>query len=160
MELTIGNGKVVGFTYVLTDNEGKTIDQSGGKTFEYIHGIGNIVIGLENALNGLKIGHKEMVKVTAEEGYGIYKQDLVFEIPKSNFPANLELKAGMEFQADGPEGTMMIIIKEIMDELVLADANHPLAGVDLNFDVEIMSIREATQQELDHGHVHAHGHDH
>lgn len=160
MELTIGNGKVVGFTYKLTDNEGRLIDQSGGKTFEYIHGNGSIVVGLENALNGKLIGHKELVKVTPEEGYGVYKEELVFEIPKNNFPPDLELKSGMEFHADGPEGTMMIILKEVKEESVIADANHPLAGVDLNFDIEIMSIRTATQQEMDHGHVHAHGHDH
>lgn len=161
MSQTIAAGTVVGFSYRLTDGNGKLIDQSNDHhPFEYLHGYANIVPGLEKELEGLSAGDKRNVVVSPEEGYGVRNPELVLEIPRSNFPADMPVEAGMEFESHGPEGLMVILVTEVKGDIVVADANHPLAGVPLHFDVTINSVRAATQQEMDHGHVHAHGHDH
>mgnify|MGYP001580854654 CR=1 FL=1 len=154
-------GSVVGFSYKLTTSEGKLIDQSNDQhPFEYLHGYANIVPGLEKEVTGMKVGETKLVKVQPEEGYGVHSPNLLFEIPKTNFPQEMDLQVGMEFESHGEEGTMVIVIKEVKADTVMADANHPLAGVELHFDIKINTIRKATEQELAHGHVHAHGHDH
>lgn len=161
MSEKIENGKVVGFSYILKDNEGRIIDQSSAdRPFAYLHGLHQIVPGLERELEGLVEGTKKIIKVLPADGYGDYDANLLFEVPRTGFPEGMDLMPGMEFQANGPEGVMVISIKEIRGEMVLVDGNHPLAGVELNFDISIDSIRNASQQELDHGHVHHGGHDH
>ncbi len=161
MAETITAGSVVGFSYTLTDSKGSVIDQSNDKhPFEYLHGYANIVPGLEQELTGLSVGAKKVVIVKPEDGYGLSNPNLFLNIPRTNFPAEMDLQPGMEFESHGEEGTMVIVIKEIKGDTVVADANHPLADVELHFDVTINSIRTATEQEITHGHVHAHGHDH
>ena len=138
----IANNHVVSFHYTLTNAEGETLDQSQGEPLAYLHGAGNIIPGLENALAGKTVGEKFTVNVPAAEGYGEYNPDLVQEVPAQMFQGVENIQPGMQFQAQ-------------------TDICRAPAGQDLTFEVEIVEIRDATQEELDHGHVHgAGGHHH
>jgi FKBP-type peptidyl-prolyl cis-trans isomerase SlyD len=156
---TISKDVVAGFSYVLKNAEGEILDQSE-KPLEYLHGHKNIIPGLEKELEGLSIGDSKEVKVLPEHGYGIIHDDLIVAFPKGNFPPDLSLKVGMELETDTEEGPMVFIVREIRENDVLMDGNHPLAGETLHFAVTIKVIREATKEELDHGHVHSGGHHH
>lgn len=161
MSDTIQNGKVAAFSYILKDSDGKILEQtSAGDSLEYIHGSQNIIPGLEKAMTGMKVGEMKNVKVKAEDAYGLYDDDLLFKVPLSNFPPDKLIEPGMEFQTQSEDGVMVITVREIDDENAIVDGNHPMAGLDLEFDVTVKNIREATPQELQHGHVHQHGHDH
>lgn len=156
--MLIALNSVVGMHYTLTGADGKTIDSSEGRDpLEYLHGAGNIVPGLEKELAGKKVGDKFDVKVSAEEGYGKRREEMVQQIPKSAFKADGEIKIGMRFQAQTPNGAMIFEVTKIEGDTVTADGNHPLADQELNFAIEITSIREATKEELEHGHVHGPG---
>lgn len=157
----IQNDQVVSFHYTLTDEKGTVIDKSEGQPLVYLHGAGNIIPGLENALTGKNVGDKLNVNVSAAEGYGEYNAEMVQEVPRNMFQGVDDIQAGMQFQAQTDDGIQIVTVKDVNDESVFVDGNHPLAGQDLNFDVEIVDIRPATQEELDHGHVHgAGGHHH
>ena len=157
----IQNDQVVSFHYTLTDGNGEVIDKSEGQPLVYLHGAGNIIPGLENALAGKKVGDKLVVNVPAAEGYGEYSVELVQEVPRNMFQGVDQIQPGMQFQAQTDEGIQVVTVKDVTDTAVIVDGNHPLAGQDLNFDVEIVEIRPASQEELDHGHVHgAGGHHH
>jgi FKBP-type peptidyl-prolyl cis-trans isomerase SlyD len=157
----IQNDQVVSFHYTLTDENGTVIDKSEGQPLVYLHGAGNIIPGLENALTGKNVGDKLTVNVTAAEGYGEYNPEMVQEVPRNMFQGVDDITAGMQFQAQTDDGIQVVTVKDVTDENVIVDANHPLAGQNLNFDVEIVDIRDASQEELDHGHVHgAGGHHH
>lgn len=157
----IQNDQVVSFHYTLTDENGTVIDKSEGQPLVYLHGAGNIIPGLENALTGKNVGDKLTVNVTAAEGYGEYNPEMVQEVPRNMFQGVDDITAGMQFQAQTDDGIQVVTVKDVTDENVIVDANHPLAGQNLNFDVEIIDIRDASQEELDHGHVHgAGGHHH
>lgn len=157
----IQNDQVVSFHYTLTDENGTVIDKSEGQPLVYLHGAGNIIPGLENALTGKNVGDKLTVNVTAAEGYGEYNPEMVQEVPRNMFQGVDDIAAGMQFQAQTDDGIQVVTVKDVTDENVIVDANHPLAGQNLNFDVEIIDIRDASQEELDHGHVHgAGGHHH
>ncbi|WP_026470739.1 peptidylprolyl isomerase [Alkanindiges illinoisensis] len=157
----IQNDQVVSFHYTLTDENGTVIDKSEGQPLVYLHGAGNIIPGLENALTGKNVGDKLNVNVPAAEGYGEYNADMVQEVPRNMFQGVDDIQAGMQFQAQTDDGIQIVTVKDVNDESVFVDGNHPLAGQNLNFDVEIVDIRPATQEELDHGHVHgAGGHHH
>jgi FKBP-type peptidyl-prolyl cis-trans isomerase SlyD len=157
----IQNDQVVSFHYTLTNSTGEVIDKSEGQPLVYLHGAGNIIPGLENALAGKKVGDKLVVNVPAAEGYGEYNVELVQEVPRNMFQGVDQIQAGMQFQAQTDEGIQVVTVKDVTDAVVIVDGNHPLAGQDLNFDVEIVEIRDASQEELDHGHVHgAGGHHH
>lgn len=157
----IQNDQVVSFHYTLTDANGTVIDKSEGQPLVYLHGAGNIIPGLENALAGKNVGDKLVVNVPAAEGYGEYSAELVQEVPRNMFQGVDDIQAGMQFQAQTDDGIQVVTVKDVTDEHVIVDGNHPLAGQDLNFDVEIVEIRDASQEELDHGHVHgAGGHHH
>lgn len=147
--------RVVTFHYTLHDTEGNLIDSSEGKTpLSYLEGVGNIISGLEEEMkNGNR--RKEKINVSAEKAYGIKDPDLIFDVPRSQFPPNEDLQIGMMFQTDEPD--KVFTITELQEESVIVDGNHPLAGVDLVFDVELTGIREATQEEISHGHVHGEG---
>lgn len=152
---------VVLFHYTLTNAEGETLDQSQGEPLAYLHGAGNIIPGLENALTGKVVGDKLTVNVPAAEGYGEYNAEMVQEVPRNMFQGVDDIQPGMQFQAQTDDGMQVVTVKDVSDESIFVDANHPLAGQDLNFDVEIVDIRPASQEELDHGHVHgAGGHHH
>lgn len=159
----IKKGTVVGLSYSLKNAGGETLDQADGNDpFIYLHGSGQIIPGLENALEGLNIGDKKTVVVPPKDGYGEINPQLKMKIDRSSFPAEEQLQTGMQFAADGGEaGQLVFTILDINDQDVMVDGNHPLAGETLHFAVEVLSIRTATSEELSHGHAHgAHGHSH
>jgi FKBP-type peptidyl-prolyl cis-trans isomerase SlyD len=152
----IGENSVVSMHYKLTDNDGNVIDSSEDmEPLTYLHGAGNIIPGLEKALLGKVEKDALTVKVSPEEGYGEVMQELVEAVPKGAFQGVDTIEVGMSFEAQDPNGQMQrIVVKKVEDDTVTVDANHPLAGVELNFDVNIVSVREATEEEISHGHVH------
>ena len=155
--MTVENGKVVSFHYTLTNAQGDVLDQSQEHPMPYLHGAGNIILGLEKELAGKKVGDKLTVNVPAAEAYGEYHEQLVNDVPREAFQGVDQIEPGMQFQANTPEGVQVITVKAVSGETVTVDANHPLAGQDLNFDVEIVEVREATEEESAHGHVHGVG---
>ena len=157
----IANDHVVSFHYTLTNAEGETLDQSQGEPLAYLHGAGNIIPGLEKALEGKNLGDKFTVNVSAADGYGEYNPDLVQEVPAQMFQGVDNIEAGMQFQAQTDDGVQIVTVKAIEGDNIIVDANFPLAGQDLTFEVEIVEIRDASAEELEHGHVHgAGGHHH
>ena len=153
---------VVSIDYTLTDDQGTVIDSSEGRgPLAYLHGKNNIIPGLENALEGKAKGDSLQVKVSPEEGYGERSDELTQDIPKQMFEGNDEIQVGMQFQTMTESGPQVVTVTKVEEETVTVDGNHPLAGENLNFDVTIVDIREASAEELDHGHVHGpEGHDH
>jgi FKBP-type peptidyl-prolyl cis-trans isomerase SlyD len=161
--MKIENGKVVGIDYSLHLGDGKVVDASApGDPLTYLHGEGQIVPGLESALEGLDVGDSKKVVVAPAEGYGEHDARGVQEVPRTAFPAGFDPKVGMELTAEGQDGQPVpFSIREVKPESVVIDLNHPLAGKTLHFDVTIREVREATDDEKEHGHAHgAHGHDH
>lgn len=160
---TIANDTVVSFLYTLQDENKKVLDSSqDGEPLAYLHGHGQIIKGLETALMGKKVGDKLQVSVSPEDGYGQYDESLVSNIEKKRFPKGATLEVGAGFQMASPDGhRMMVQITAVQETTVTINANHPLAGVKLLFDVEIVGIRPATKEELEHGHAHSgDGHHH
>lgn len=160
--MKIADNHVVTLNYTLTDNDGKVIDQANDGSFAYLHGAQNIIPGLETALTGKSVGDQVKVKVPPEEGYGERDEARIETVPREMFPEGEDINPGMVFHAQGPNGEMiMVTVLDANDQSVKIDANHALAGVELNFDVEVMGIREAEQVEIEHGHVHGpDGHHH
>jgi len=162
--MNIADNHVVTLNYTLTDNDGKIIDQAQDSSFVYLHGAQNIIAGLEKELTGKAVGDQFKVTIAPEEGYGERNEALVEEVPREMFPDDTEISAGMMFHAQGPNGEMITVtVLDVGDSTVKIDANHALAGADLNFDVEVVGIREAEAVEIEHGHVHGpdgHHHDH
>lgn len=160
--MQIEKNSVATIHYTLRNDKGDVLDSSsGGDPLAYLHGHGNIVPGLERALEGKRAGDKLQVKVPATEGYGTRDERLVQDVPRNAFPPDIELQPGMQFHAQSDAGVHMILVREVSGETVKIDGNHPLAGEALNFDVTIDGVRAATKEELEHGHVHgAGGHHH
>ncbi len=159
--MEIAQDCVVSFDYTLKNDAGETIDSSeGGAPLTYLHGHGNIVVGLENALTGQSAGTSLAVTVAAEEGYGPRHEELVQTVPRSAFDGVESIEPGMRFQADSSAGPMVVQVTEVTEDMVTVDGNHDLAGQALNFEVSITEVRAATAQELEHGHVHSNGEDH
>lgn len=153
--------RVVSLHYTLTDDHGLLLDSSRGRDpLAYLHGHGHIIQGLEAALEGCEAGFSGSVQVPPADAYGEYDPQGVFEAPRDQFPSGEEIQAGMRVQAEGPQGIVNFTVLSANDQGVMLDANHPLAGKTLNFEVEVLEVRQATDQELAHQHVHAHGHDH
>jgi len=156
--MKIGEDKVVSIHYTLTDSGGSVLDSSSGnEPLLYLHGAGNIIPGLESALEGKVSGDKLSVTVDPEQGYGTRDERLVQAVPRSAFKGVEQLAPGMQFQAQGPQGTRLVVITQVTADIVTVDANHPLAGQTLHFEVEVTEVREATSEELEHGHVHGPG---
>ena len=160
--MQIGDQKIVTLHYTLTDNEGRVIDKSDDGSFAYLHGARNIIPGLENALAGRSAGEQVNVSVAPEEGYGARDDSMLQQVPKNMFEDGSQIAVGSQFHAQGPNGEMLIVtVMEIHDEHVVVDGNHPLAGVELNFDVTVVDVRDASSEEIEHGHVHGpEGHHH
>ena len=152
---TVQDKMVVAIHYTLTNENGDELDTSiGFEPLYYLHGAMNIVPGLENALVGLSVGDKKNVVVAPADGYGEKRSQEPVAIARTNFPPNLEIQKGMMFHTEGPDGKPVPLwVADITDDAVLVDTDHPLAGVTLNFDVEIAEIRPATEDELTQGHV-------
>ena len=155
---TISNDTVVQFNYTLTNAEGDVLDQSRGEPLAYLHGHHNIIPGLENQMTGKSAGDKFKVTVAPEEAYGEYVQEAVQEVPRTNFQGVDNIEVGMQFQSQTDDGQVMLVtVKDVNDDVVVVDGNHPLAGVELTFDVEIVEVRAATADEIAHGHAHGVG---
>ena len=160
--MQIENQKVVSIHYTLTNEAGQVLDSSENQEpLAYIHGHGNIIPGLENALAGLSKGEKLKVTVAPADGYGERDDSMVQAVPRSAFQGVDDITPGMQFQAQSPEGIQLVTVVSVEGDEVTLDGNHPMAGITLIFDVEITDVRDATAEELDHGHVHgAGGHHH
>ncbi len=158
----IENNAVATLHYTLKGNDGEIIDQSEDGSFVYLHGAMNIIPGLESALTGKVSGDSLSVKIGPEDGYGVLDENRIQEVPKDMFESTGDIQLGMQFHAEGPDGdTLMVTVSEIKDDTVIIDGNHPLAGKELNFDVKVMDVRSASEEEIAHGHVHGeHGHQH
>jgi len=153
--MKIQDKNVVNIKYTLTDNEKNVIDKSEDGKFSFLIGAGNIIPGLENALMEKSVGDTFDVSINPEDAYGEYNDELIHKVPKTQFPPDIEIEAGMQFQGQTPDGQMTVVkVKEVQEDNVMVDNNHPLAGVQLNFAVEVTDIREASKTELEHGHVH------
>lgn len=156
--MKIEDNTVVAMHYKLTDTQGNQIDSSeGGQPLHFLQGHQNIIPGLEREMTGKEKGNKFQVTVNPEDAYGTRNEQLVQDVPKTNFPNPEEVQIGMQFRADTPNGPMILEVKEIQEENVIVDGNHPLAGQTLNFDVEIVDVRAATNEEIEHRHVHGPG---
>lgn len=158
--MKIAQNRVVQMHYKLTDEEGRTIDTSEGRDpLAYIQGIGNVIPGLEDALEGKSKGDKLEVTIAPEDGYGNRNEEMVQTVPKSGFKAegDEQLIAGMQVQIETNNGPSIAMVTKIEDENVFLDLNHPLAGVTLNFDIEVVDVRASTDEEIEHGHVHGPG---
>ena len=156
--MQIAQNAVVSFHYTLTNNEGEVLDSPEGREpLAYIHGAGNIVPGLEKELDGKTSGDELKVAVSPEEGYGEVQEALVQEVPREAFQGVEDIEAGMQFQAQTQGGPLMVTVTKVEGDTVTVDGNHPLAGETLNFDVQITNVREASAEELEHGHVHGEG---
>jgi len=165
MSSSVRDGLVVIMHYTLKNAEGEELDSSvGAEPLAYLHGADNIVPGLESALTGKSVGDTVNVVVPPAEGYG-ERVGEPEQAPKSAFPEGAEIEPGMPVFAEGPNGEPVALwVVEVAEDYVVLDPNHPLAGETLHFDVEIVGIREATEDEMAHGHPHGpdghggHGH--
>jgi FKBP-type peptidyl-prolyl cis-trans isomerase SlyD len=152
--MPIADNDVVTFHYTLKGDTDEVIDSSaGGEPLAYLHGRGNIVPGLERELTGKSVGDRLQVRVPAAQGYGEYDRALVQKVPRRALKGITNLRVGLRLQA----GHQAVTVKHIAGDMITLDGNHPLAGQDLNFDVEITAVRPATEEELAHGHVHGDG---
>ena len=152
--MNISKNSVVSFHYKLTDSDGVVLDSSDGREpFAYLQGSGMIVPGLESQMEGKAKGDKFVAVVAPEVGYGEFNKELLQHVPLDNFGGQ-KVEEGMQFQAGEHS---VVTVREVKDGQVLVDGNHPLAGVTLHFDVEVTNVREATTDELSHGHVHGEG---
>lgn len=154
----LADGKVGVFHYTLRDDAGNVIDQSNQGPMAYMHGAHHIVSGLEEAMEGRVVGDKFSVRVPPEKGYGQHHADGVQKVHRSNFPKDVDIQVGMEFEAMAQDGHRIHVrVVETIGAYVTIDANHPLAGQNLNFDIEVVEVRDATAEELAHGHAHGPG---
>jgi len=158
----VQDGKIVQFHYTLKNTAGELIDSStGSEPLSYLHGASNIVPGLERQLTGHGVGDSLDATVPPDEGYGERQGEGPQPVPRDAFPAEFLLQAGMQFVAQSPEGDRFPLwITSVEDDQVHVDRNHPLAGETLHFAVEITDIRDATEQEREHGHPHGPDDDH
>jgi FKBP-type peptidyl-prolyl cis-trans isomerase SlyD len=149
---------VVLIHYTLKDDHGTVLDSSaGGKPLAYIQGHGNLVPGLEKALEGKQDGSTIAVTVAAADGYGTRDESLVQRVPRRSLQGQGEIRKGMQFQARTDHGLRLFTVTAVVGDMVTLDGNHPLADQTLHFDVEVVSVRGATAEELEHGHVHGEG---
>lgn len=160
--MRIGEKKVVRIDYTLRNADGEVIDTSeGGEPLTYLHGFEQIVPGLERELAGMEAGEGKDVVVEPEEGYGVPDPQGVFGVPRTAFPADASLAVGDAFVGEDDEGQALPVrVVELRDDMVIVDANHPLAGEKLFFHVDVREVRDATDEELEHGHSHEAGHVH
>ena len=153
--MKISKNKVVSIHYTLTNNDGEVLDSSRerGVPLKYLQGHNNLIVGMEKGLEGKETGDKFQVAIKPEEGYGVVNPALVQKVPKTQF-GDADVQPGMRFNATTEQGTVVVKVTEVSEDMVTVDGNHELAGVELNFDVEVVEVREADQSELAHGHVH------
>nr|AEQ20629.1 FKBP-type peptidyl-prolyl cis-trans isomerase [uncultured bacterium CSLF43] len=154
--------KVVSFHYTLKDTKGNTLESSfNDEPLSFLEGVGQIIPGLEGAIKDLAKGEKKSVFVKAQDAYGEFEKELVVEVPRAQIPKK-DVAVGDRFHADSGHGhSQVVVVTKVTDSAITVDGNHPLAGQDLHFDVEVIDVREATKEELEHGHSHSgDGHHH
>jgi FKBP-type peptidyl-prolyl cis-trans isomerase SlyD len=154
--------KVVSFDYTLKDSDGSKLDSSEGRQpLTYLHGAGNIIPGLEASLSEKVVGDRVSAVVEPDDAYGRRDETRVAKVPRENLQGIENLAVGMELQAQTPAGPRIVRVADLDEQSVTIDANHPLAGVTLHFDVTVTEVRDATVEEIEHGHAHGggdHGH--
>jgi FKBP-type peptidyl-prolyl cis-trans isomerase SlyD len=156
--MTIKQDSVVTIHYTLKDDSGTIIDSSAaGQPLSYLHGRGNLIPGLERELQGKQAGDKLNVTIAPADGYGDYDQTLVQRIPRRSLKGVSNVKPGMQLRTQTAHGPRTAVVTRVTGDIVTVDGNHPLAGKNLNFEVEVAAVRDATPQELEHGHVHGPG---
>lgn len=156
--MAIEQNSVVTIHYTLKDDAGAVIDSSlSSDPIAYLHGHGNLVPGLERELEGKNAGDKVSVSVAPDQGYGEYDKNLVQQVPRRALQGIGNVKVGLRLQAQTPQGVRVMTVTRLVGDMVTLDGNHPLAGKNLNFEVEITDVRAATEEELSHGHVHGEG---
>ena len=160
--MLVARDTVVTIHYTLKNDAGEVLDSSaGGEPLAYIHGGGNIIVGLEEALEGKAAGDHIVVAIPAGKAYGEHDDALVQQVPRRVFQSGGDVKTGMRFTAQTEHGPRQVVVTRVAGDMVTVDGNHPLAGQALNFDVQITEVRAASDEELSHGHVHGPGgHDH
>lgn len=153
--MKITKNSVVSIHYTLTNDAGEVLDSSSGRDpLKYLQGSGNIIIGLEEALEGKSKGHHEKVTIAPEKAYGVKDDALIQQVPRTHFDPKQPIEPGMQFRAQTEAGPVVVTVTKVDDQLVTLDANHPLAGVTLHFDVEVTDVAAASDEEIAHGHVH------
>jgi FKBP-type peptidyl-prolyl cis-trans isomerase SlyD len=159
--MQIGQQRVVTIEYTLKNDEGEVLDTSeGGEPLTYVHGVGNLVPGLEKALEGKGAGALISVVVPPDEGYGQRDERLIRNMPVRKLPEK-KAAVGMQFRVQTEEGPRILLVTGVQGDYATVDGNHPLAGMTLHFEVKVVEVREATAEEIEHGHVHGPGgHDH
>ncbi|MEK9629640.1 MAG: peptidylprolyl isomerase [Nitrospinota bacterium] len=155
----IKKNSVVSLSYVLKNSSGAELDKADkDKPFAYLHGFGQMIPGLEKELDGLGVGDKKDVTVPPTEAYGEFNPQLKIEVDRANFPQGADIQPGMQFEGQGDGGTRTVFtVKAVVGDKIQVDGNHPLAGETLHFSVEITGVRDATEEELNHGHAHGEG---
>ncbi len=148
---------IVSMNYVLKNDEGEVLDQTTDAPVEIMQGTENILPGLDSQLLGMSVGDKKMVTLAPENAYGEYSEKLIQKMPMDAFNGTETVEPGMSFWAQGPQGPFMLVVQSVDGDEVTVDGNHELAGQTLHFDIEIVEIREATEEELEHGHPHQEG---
>jgi FKBP-type peptidyl-prolyl cis-trans isomerase SlyD len=151
--MKIRDNAFVAIKYKLSIDGGEIVDQSSPDSpLGFVFGRNQIIPGLEKALQGLEVGDSRQVDVPASDGYGEVRDELIQELPRKNFPDDVDIEEGMMFQAHTPHGPMSFRVSSVKEDMIVADLNHPLAGKDLHFDVIVSEVREATEDDL-----HPHG---
>jgi FKBP-type peptidyl-prolyl cis-trans isomerase SlyD len=158
---TVQDGLVVSMDYKLTV-DGEVLDSSDDAgPLQFLAGYGNIVPGLEREMIGMKVGENKDVVVAPEDGYGEFDDEAFMDVPRNEFPADMQIEEGLELSVTDEEGQNQYArVESLTDEKVRLDFNHPLAGAELHFNVKVVALRDPTEEELDHGHVHEEGHHH
>lgn len=156
--MTVDKHKVVTLEYTLKNNEGEVLDTSMGRApLVYLHGVGTLIPGLENELHGKSAGEKLNITIQPEDAYGRRNDNLIRVVEKSGFQGDEEMMVGMQVQLETDQGPAIATISDIDGEKVTLDMNHPLADMILNFDIELVEVRDANAEEIAHGHVHGPG---
>jgi FKBP-type peptidyl-prolyl cis-trans isomerase SlyD len=154
--MQVTQGSVVSFNYKLTDDEGNVLDSNEAcDPLTYLHGYDNIIPGLERALDGVDTGYKSEVVVEPADAYGEVSEEAIFEVGKDQFPEGVPVEPGMQFVGETESGDAYFVVTEVNESGAVVDANHPLAGKTLHFDVEIVDVRPASAEELELGHPQA-----
>jgi FKBP-type peptidyl-prolyl cis-trans isomerase SlyD len=156
--MQVTQDSVVAIHYTLRNDAGEIIDSSSsGDPLVYMHGNGNLIPGLERELDGKKASDKLNVRIAPEDAYGVMDESLIQKVPRSAFGSQAQIAVGMQFQTQSNHGAQTVTVTKVADDFITVDGNHPLAGQFLNFDVEVIEVRAASEEEMAHGHVHGPG---
>lgn len=153
----IDKHSVVSFHYTLRDADGNLLDQSEHQPLTYLHGNNAIIPGLEKALTGKAVGDRFTITIAPQDAYGEYHQEGVNTVPREQFKGVEDIQPGMQFEANANGQAMLVTVTKVEENSVTIDANHPLAGQTLTFDIHVVEVRSATAEEISHGHVHGAG---